>query len=406
MPLHSLYLDLNSFFASCEQQHNPALRGRPVAVVPLMTDSTCAIAASYEAKAFGIKTGTLISEAKRLCPDLVLVQASHKRYVEYHHCVLGAIERVMPVEKVRSIDELTCVLDKTERTAEAASKVAMKLKQIIREEAGICLTSSIGIAPNALLAKIASNMQKPDGLTLLTDDVLPHALHRLKLKDLPGIGPRMEQRLWRHGVFDVATLLTLDSLRMRGIWGGVGGARYHAQLHGMSYPDFPTTPSVIGHQHVLEPELRNPSGSLEVMRRLTAKAAERLRDKGYFCRCMSVHVKLTRQGGALEDTRRFHETQDTRQLLQLLETMWQQFPPFTPLRVGVTLSGLIPASAHQADLFDRPTPHKAMEAIDAINQRYGRGTITFGLNTKLDDKMKNDKIAFQRVPKLYEVTNG
>src|SRR5262245_5055423 len=94
-----LFLDLNAFFASCEQQENPALRGKPIIVVQMLTDSTVAIAASYEAKAFGIKTGTRVKEAKHLCPDLVPVQANHKLYSIYHERILEAVNSCVPVEK-------------------------------------------------------------------------------------------------------------------------------------------------------------------------------------------------------------------------------------------------------------------------------------------------------------------
>ncbi|HOO50458.1 MAG TPA: impB/mucB/samB family protein, partial [Alphaproteobacteria bacterium] len=102
-----LFLDLNSYFASVEQQLNPAIHNKPVAVVPLLSDSTCAIAASYEAKRLGIKTGTKIYDAKKLCPDLVCVLAKHDHYVTYHHKILDEIIRHTPIDKVCSIDELS-----------------------------------------------------------------------------------------------------------------------------------------------------------------------------------------------------------------------------------------------------------------------------------------------------------
>ena len=153
--LRWLFLDMNSFFASCEQQENPALRGQPVAVLPMMADTTCAIAASYEAKAFGIKTGTMVREAKQLCPALRLVQARPKLYVEYHHRILEAIETRIPIEDILSIDEVACRLDRVQREPEAARKLALAVKAAIREQVGACLTSSIGIASNKLLAKLA-----------------------------------------------------------------------------------------------------------------------------------------------------------------------------------------------------------------------------------------------------------
>src|SRR5688500_18535116 len=123
-----LFMDLNSYFASVEQQDNPALRGKPVAVVPMETDYTCAIAASYEAKRYGIRTGTKIHEAKRLCPALQCVLARHDAYVRYHHLILEEVVRHTPINKVWSIDELSSRLPPGKRNQEAAMKVAMDIK--------------------------------------------------------------------------------------------------------------------------------------------------------------------------------------------------------------------------------------------------------------------------------------
>src|ERR1700730_3501641 len=126
--LRWLVLDLNSFFASCEQQEDPELRGKPVIVVPATVETTCAIAASYPAKAFGIKTGTLVHEARRLCPVVRLVPAHHKLYVEYHHRILEAIDRHIPVEDVMSIDEVACRLDRRQQEPAVARTLAQSIK--------------------------------------------------------------------------------------------------------------------------------------------------------------------------------------------------------------------------------------------------------------------------------------
>ena len=118
--LRILYVDMNSFFASCEQQLRPELRGKPIAVVPLMADTTSVIAASYPAKKFGVKTGTKVGDAKRMCPDLILVKGSHDEYIRFHHRVIAAIDTVVPVDKIHSIDEVSCRLVPAERPPEAA----------------------------------------------------------------------------------------------------------------------------------------------------------------------------------------------------------------------------------------------------------------------------------------------
>ncbi|MEZ5386738.1 MAG: hypothetical protein R3F13_14595, partial [Prosthecobacter sp.] len=183
-----LFLDLNSYFASVEQQVRPELRGKPVAVVPVDTDATCAIAASQEAKKFGIKTGTNIGEARRACPDLVTVMASHDVYVDFHHKIIAEVERHFPVHVICSIDEMACKLDAPRRELPVALDLARRIKRGLREHIGECITCSIGLAPNRFLGKVASDMQKPDGLVTLLAEDLPGRLLDLKLRDLCGIG--------------------------------------------------------------------------------------------------------------------------------------------------------------------------------------------------------------------------
>src|ERR1700751_2368546 len=133
-----LFLDLNAFFASCEQQENPSLRGKPVIVVQTLTESAVAIAASYAAKAFGIKTGTLMREARPLCPAVIPVQANHRLYTEYHERILKAVDTCLPVEKVCSIDEMACKLMGTERQGTGARGLGLKFKRAFWAPGGEC----------------------------------------------------------------------------------------------------------------------------------------------------------------------------------------------------------------------------------------------------------------------------
>ena len=209
LPLRWLYLDLNSYFASVEQQCDPALRGRPIVVAPVDSDSTSAIAASYEAKAFGIRTGTRIGEARALCRDLVVVPARHGEYVRYHHEIIAEVERHVPVTAVCSIDEVACRLLDNENSVAAVSALAVRIKAGIRANVGECLTASIGVASNRLLAKIAADMKKPDGLTILAPETRHQQLLTLKLSDIPGVGRNMERRLAAAGVVSMERLLAL-----------------------------------------------------------------------------------------------------------------------------------------------------------------------------------------------------
>src|ERR1700753_4350975 len=126
--LNWLFVDLNSYFASVEQEVRPELRGRPVGVVPMVADTTVCIAASYEAKAYGVKTGTVVADAKRMCPEIVFVEGRHEIYVDYHHRILEAIETCIPVSSVQSIDEMACRLIGRERPLQAALDLGLRVK--------------------------------------------------------------------------------------------------------------------------------------------------------------------------------------------------------------------------------------------------------------------------------------
>ncbi len=153
MSLNALYIDFNSYFASVEQQLVPELRGKPVGVLAVMAETTCCIAASYEAKAFGIKTGTLVKEARKLCPDMIFVEARPPIYVAFHHKLIGIVESCTHVEQVLSIDEMVCKLTGSQQIPENALKLAAKIKSAIANNVGDFLRCSIGIAPNTFWQK-------------------------------------------------------------------------------------------------------------------------------------------------------------------------------------------------------------------------------------------------------------
>ncbi|MBC7985442.1 MAG: hypothetical protein H7X93_02040, partial [Sphingomonadaceae bacterium] len=276
-PLRWLYLDLNSYFASVEQQLQPALRGKPLIVAPVDSDTTVAIAASYEAKAFGIFTGTPVWEAKQKCRDLLIAPARHDRYVEFHEAIIAEIWRHIPVSRICSIDEVACRLLDNENDPATARALGERIKLGIRAHVGDCLISSVGIAPNRLLAKLASNLKKPDGLTLLEGDELPRRLYALPLRAITGIGAKMEKRLARQGVLTIEDYCARKPRDAGDAWGGVLGDRLWYLIHGFDLPERPTQSRSIGHSHVLGPDKRHPDRARLVARRLLMKAATRLR---------------------------------------------------------------------------------------------------------------------------------
>ena len=413
--LRSLLVDFNSYFASVEQQIKPHLRGKPVGVLPVMAQTTCCIAASYEAKAYGVKTGTSVLDAKRLCPEIVFVEAKHDIYVDFHHRAIAAVERMAPVRQVLSIDEMECELTGSWRERSKAVAIAQSIKKEILSSVGICLRCSIGIAPNTLLAKLASDMQKPDGLVVIEQAELPQRLHPLKLSDVQGIGKRMLQRLQAAGIFSMAELCAAPRDVLHSVWGGALGTEMHDMLRGQWYGPRSTTARSLGHSHVLPPELRNPEGAMGVLMRLTQKAAMRLRKQGFYATAMSISVRCDHRyqttPGSGRDAQ-FGQMQDTGFFLDVLHKLWHSGLHLLqhPKAVNVTMHGLVLVGQHTPDLFDVPdtveTPTSATRnkgkldaAMDKLNKTYGKNTLYFAASHDAKDTAPM-RIAFNRIPDL------
>ncbi|HMK14031.1 MAG TPA: DNA-directed DNA polymerase [Burkholderiales bacterium] len=380
MTLRALYVDFNSYFASVEQELLPELRGKPTAVLPVLADTTCCIAASYEAKKFGVKTGTPVREAKRLCPAIKFVEARPAIYIEYHHKLVQAVESCTHVETVCSIDEMACELTGSQQQRSRALALAKTIKHKIYSTVGEALRCSIGIAPNTFLAKVACDMQKPDGCVVIDDADLPDCLYRLKLRDLCGIGRNMEIRLNEHGIDSVQKLCSANKQQLRIAWGSIEGERMYSRLRGEIVPTLPSQRGSVGHSHVLPPELRSRDAAYSVLHRLTQKAAMRLRSYKRITGAMHIKVKHI-NGESWENQARLDPTQDTLQLLNALATMWKKYPKAkaVPLSVAITLSDLDKQTNRSWSLFDTGKSHDKLNAIiDSLNLRYGKNTVYFG----------------------------
>jgi DNA polymerase-4 len=424
-----LHVDLNSFFASVEQELHPEYRGKPLGVVGTMADTGALIAASYEAKAFGVKTLTKVGEARRLIPDIILVSGSHTQYAEFSHKITAAVDRICPVAHNPSIDEVACQLMGREREPANARKISLAIKQAIKDDVGETLRCSIGMAPNRYLAKIASDMQKPDGLIGLLPSQLPRAIAHLELRDMPGVGAKTEARLNAKGITTMAQLLALDRAGMHKLWDSVWGDRLYHWLRGHDTGDdgAPVSSDLqksLGHSHVLGPEHRTPEGAWAVAHKLLHKAAMRLRMEHLYTASLSVTIKysLTREQAAAETKRvkkhssgitqtgwgmeaRFQPAQDTLSLLSALQGCWKQAPGGSqhqkPFFVGVTLKNLIPENEYQTGLFEEPGNRNQLSAtMDKLNLKYGHSTLHFAGMLPARDSAPT-RIAFTQIPVQY-----
>ena len=399
MTLRSLLVDFNSYFASVEQQVEPRLRGKPLGVVPMLADTTVCIAASIEAKKFGVKTGTKVAEARRLCPEIEFVIARHEIYIEFHHRAVGVVDTFVPVRKVLSIDEMDCELTGRWREPERAMDIAHQVKAGLREQIGECLRTSIGIGPNTFIAKTASDMVKPDGLVMIREEELPDRLFDLPVRALSGVGKQMEKRLHEHGLKTVRDLAARSRDELRAIWGGVGGEIMYSRIRGAEQHEQDNETASISHSSVIGPDNRNPEHAYAVLNRLTQKAAMRLRKANFYAGRLSIGVKYL-DGSRWDADMRLVDTQDTMAFLHALDKMWARRPKDrrTILQVGMAYSDFVSEAKHTGTLFASEDKSKSLyTALDKLNSRFGKQAVYFASAHKARDR-GGLHIAFNHIP--------
>lgn len=399
-----LYLDFDGFFASVEQLRDPSLRGRPVGVIPYEGGRTCIIACSREAKALGVKNVMLVEEARRLCRDLVLVPQRPDLYRRAHNALVSEIASVVPIDQVKSIDELSCRLDKEQQADPAA--LGHTIKRTLRYNIGATITCSIGFAANRHLAKIAGSTQKPDGLTIWHPHLMPGPLFRVSLDDIPGIGQSMRRRLGRAGIVNVETLLATQPKQLRALWGNVTGERLWYALHGYAIEPPISERGMFGHARVLPPEQRSLADARKVARLLLTKAARRVRRSGYYCGSLMLWLRGYERGWG--DVMTLPQVNDDQAVLSALAGLWDRVVATIPgrtkvLRVGVTLGDLTPAEARQLDFLladdgDRKKWEAVGKAADDLNAKYGRTVVSIGPWEPPQGGNVGGKISYTRIP--------
>ncbi len=402
-----LFLDMNAFFASAEQQMQPALRGRPVAVVPTMTDRTCCIAVSYEARSYGIKTGTNVGEARRRCPQLQVIAGRHENYACIHQQIIAAVETVLPVEQVCSIDEMVCRLSPQHRETGQAVLLAQKVKQAIYDQVGTALRCSVGLAPNRFLAKVASNMQKPDGLFVITREELPQRLYPLELSDFPGIGRNMRRRLENKGIRTTRQLCALSKRQLVDAWQSIIGEQWWYRLRGEECQEKPTRRRTLGHSHVLPPKLRNDEATRAVFIRLLHKAGMRLRRIDYWAARLVVKLTYCNDWPKWKRVMYLGRCQDTPSMLKAFEKAWRSRPRGgRPLHPAITLIDLTPGSSTTPSLFfEERHALIAAQTMDAVNEHFGANSVYFASMHEARDAAPM-RIAFTNIPDVAAEMNA
>ncbi len=407
--IERLYLDFDGFFASVEQQVHPHLRGKPVGVVPFTnTEYTCVIACSREAKLCGVKNVMNVAEAKALCPDIILVPQSPDLYRRAHNTLLSEISTVVPIDAVKSIDELTCRVTPAERGDPQALGRRIKLR--ILNNVGSFITSSIGFAANRQLAKMACKAGKPNGNMVWHPSAMPAPLLKLNLQDIPGVGSRMERKLNRAGIYTMAGLLGTQPKHMRKLWGNVTGERLWYALHGYDVQTPPSGRGMYGHGRVLPPDHRKIEDAKSASRLLLVKAARRMRRDGYNAGRLWVWLSLRNESSWMSSAW-LPAVHDDQAVLTALMDIWrnaeQELPRSTRVvQLGVTLLSLSRASERQLDLLlnddrVRIRCERLTAAMDSLNGRYGKTLVSLGI-WKPPGEYAGGKISYTRIPRAED----
>ena len=396
-----LFVDMNGFFASVEQQDDPALRGKPVGVVSHMHRRATVLASSYEAKACGVTTGIKFEDAKMLCPGIILLEGHHHRYKEVHLQFIKILESICgPEVQPRSIDEAAIYLSPNWR--HRAHGLALEIKARFRSELGECIRCSIGIAPNSLLAKLATKLQKPDGLVEITLENTVAVLGKLELTALPGIATRMEAQLARH---DITTPLELygrdpEILRQQlGIWGQYWWWRLHGfECDGLSMSGLKS----MSHEHVLHHWLHSKSELEAVVAKMADRVLSRLEKNGLQCTHIYVSCKLN---GAPRFTavRNFDApTRNVPKLLEAFQELLAEIPaqlPFAVRKVSLGLYGLAEQSGgDQLDLFGAlERGNDVGRALQYIRARHGYAAIQVASTLAVKRGVAQERVGFGRL---------
>lgn len=394
-----MHVDMNAFFASVEQQYNPALRGKPIAVIGSAA-RTVVTTASYEARAFGVRTGMAVWQAQRCCPQLILVTGDNRRYTYTSRRIVEMMQQFTPQVEVFSIDEAFLDVTGSLSLYGSAERIAHLLKAEIRHHFG--LTCSIGIAPNKILAKLASEMKKPDGLTVLSPETVPCVLESLPVGELCGVGAKTARQLNLLGIRTCGELGRYPLERLRRKFGVVGEK---LQRMGRGIDDAPVVPldeaeevKSVGHSTTLPHDIEARDEILCHLLQLSEMVGRRARRYNVWGKTVTLSIRYADFDTWLDRQetlpRYLNQSGDIyRAAVAILDTVVLE----QPVRLlGVRLSNLRYQS-NQLPLFAEERKQLLLAgAMDAVNDRFGDFTVSFG--SLLAGERRQDKGAHVIAP--------
>jgi len=374
-----MHIDLNSCFATVEQQARPMLRGLPIAIINRMTEHTAIITASYEAKAKGVKVGMKFREAKALCPDIIALESDPSKYRYVYHRLLDIMKEYSAHVTMKSIDE--GVIDFHNTTAEMQGRdlveIGMEIKQRLKDEIGVWMRCNIGIATNRFLAKTAAGLHKPDGLDVITPANIHEVLGTLKMTDLTGIAHRNEKRLNSVGIFTPLEFLQADVVTLQKIvFKSVVGRWWYDRLRGFEVDDVESDIKRVGRQYVLESFTLSQDEISQRLHHLCESVGSRMRSQNKSARGIYVYAK-TLERGYWHASMMSQVPFSSDQTISLLARQLFEKAPDGLKEIGLHCYELEPIESQQVSFFNDQIVHERQvtDAIDGINGRFGERTI-------------------------------
>ena len=387
-----VHLDMDSYFASVEQQAQPSLRSKPIGVTGKPTERSIITAFSREAKRYPVTTAMPVWEAKRHCPDLTLVSGHPERYVETSRRFLEILKEYTVMIQVYSIDEV--FMDVSQEAARHGGPVAMArdIQRRFHDALGPCITATLGIASaGKVFAKLVGKRNKPNGIGLLRDEEIPRLLETTQVGEVCGIGPRIERRLNQIGLVTLADLGTAPETLLRKEFGVYGLFLHHLGLGRDPTPVVPYTeippPKSVGHSKTLPPEMRDVSLALLVLRELADKVAGRLRRLGYVSRTIHCGFRTGVLGpGYAKQAALALPSDDGETIYRACRSILDAIPvhPAEIALVSVSATQLVERDALPDLLFEEDRRRDRLNgAVDKIRHRYGDAAIRLGTSLLL-----------------------
>ena len=377
-----LHVDMDAFYASVEMRDEPSLRGLPVCVGGPSDKRGVIAAASYEAREFGVHSAMPTAQAKRLCPDLVLLPANFDKYTSVSREIMSIFHRYTPIVEPLSLDEAFLDLSGTERLFGDAIDVGHRIKDDIKRE--VALVASIGVAPSKFLAKLASDLDKPDGFRVIEESEIRTVLDPLPVSKIFGVGPRTAKRLESLGVTTVGDLATRSRPDVLKEF-GASGAWIHDLANGIDTRR--VSPNRVEKSHGMERTFAEDISDLEELRLFLYEFCEEvsydLRNRGLRGRTITLKARYWNFKTVTRSKTVDVPINGGKRIYGVARELFNRIPT-APLRLlGVQVSNLSDVRAPiQTGLFNHPDPtrptapdSRTTEALDKLRRRFGRGTI-------------------------------